>query len=155
MKHNVIIYSIINNVCREISVSTEELKEVVLFDKKITTLDRIYRISFATNMVLIETSSPENRYAPAPNPDYVPNYSTYNYINAYDYSGNHLWNIAEIIGDVGSGVGGHICSTKYLLGDAKEKYNAGHELFVCWNAYGMRYLIDLDEKRVIHKMMTR
>ena len=47
MQHNVIIYSIINDVCREISVSTEELKEVSLFDKKITTLDRIYRISLA------------------------------------------------------------------------------------------------------------
>lgn len=155
MKYRVTIYSVFNDVLREVSVATEDLKEILLFDKKITTLDRIYRISFAKNMVIIETGSPENRYSPKPNPEYVPNYGVCNYINAYDYEGNHLWNIAEIIGDVGSGVGGHICSTKYLLGESKEAYIEGHELFVCWNAFGMRYLIDLDEKRVIHKMMTR
>ena len=155
MKHRVTIYSVINDVLRQVSVGTEDLNEILLFDKKITTQDRIYRISFAKNMVLIETSSPANRYTPKPNPDYVPNYGVYNYINAYDYKGNHLWNIAEIIGDAGSGVGGHICSTKYLLEDSKEAYIDGHELLVCWNAYGKRYLIDLDEKRVIHKMMTR
>ena len=154
MKYRVTIYSVIDDVLRTVSVHTEDLNELLLFDKKITTLDRIYRVSLAKNMVIIETSSPENRYAPKPNPEYVPNYGVYNYINAYDYEGNHLWNIADIIGDVGSGVGGYICSTKYLLGESKEKYIDGHELLVCWNAYGMRYLIDLDEKKVIHKMLT-
>lgn len=155
MKHRVIIYAVVDGVLREVSVGAEERKEIWLFDKVITTLDRIHRISFAKNMVIIETGSPANRYSPKPNPEYVPNYGVYNYINAYDYNGNHLWNIADIIGDVGSGVGGHICSTKYLLGDSKDAYIDGHELLVCWNAYGMRYLIDLDEKRVIHKMITR
>lgn len=156
MHHRVTIHSITNNACRELSVTVEDLKEISLLDNKITTPDQIYHISLARNMIIIQTGSPLYRYAPAPNPEYAPNYAVNNYINAYDYNGNHLWNIAEIIGDVGSGVlGGHICSVDYLLDDSKDKYIDGHELFVCWNAYGMRYMIDLDEKRVIHKMMTR
>ena len=124
--------------------------------KHITSLDRIYNISFTKNMVILLTASPKFRNTPAPNPEYVPDYSAYNYVNAYDYNGNYLWNIAEIIGDVGTGIcDGYVCSSKYLLEDSKEKYIEGHELFVCWDCYGMRYLIDLDEKRVLHKMMTR
>lgn len=81
MKHRVIIYAVVDGVLREVSVGTEERKEIWLFDKVITTLDRIHRISFARKMVLIETSSPANRYFPKPNPEYVPNYGVYNYIN--------------------------------------------------------------------------
>ena len=156
MKHRVIFYSIVNNTCRQGTVWVENLKELWLHDKKIETQDRIFSVSFAKNMVILLTGSPEYRYAPDPNPEYVPDYGLYNYVNAYDYDGNHLWNIAEIIGDVGFGIcAGHVCSTEYLVEGAQDAYIEGHELFVCWDSLGMRYMIDLDEKKVIHKMITR
>ncbi len=156
MKYKVTVYSVINNICRQGAFEVEDLKEIVLFDKTIITLDYIYNVSFTKNMVILQTGSPENRNAPVTNPEYVPDYGAYNYVNAYDYDGNHLWNIAEIIGNVGFGIcAGHVCSTKYLIEDSKDTYVDGHELFVCWDSLGMRYLIDLDDKRVIHKMMTR
>ncbi|MBQ9761749.1 MAG: hypothetical protein IJV82_01580 [Oscillospiraceae bacterium] len=156
MSYAVIVYSIVGGVCRRVSVEVENLKEIRLFDKEIKTLDNICDISFAKDMVILQTDSPRYRYAPKPNPEYKPDYAVNNYVNAYDYNGNHLWNISQIIGDVGSGIsGGHICSTDYLLEESKDSYVEGHELFVCWDEYGMRYLIDLDEKKVIHKILTR
>ena len=154
MKHRVTICTVVNDQYKELALWTDEAKEIGLIGRRITTLDNIQKISLCKNKFILLTASPRFRYSTIPSPDFVPNYDI-NCVDAYDYEGNHLWNIAEIIGNVGTNIcNGHICSTQYLMGDSRDKYIEGHELFVCWDSNEMRYLIDLDEKKVIHKMLT-
>lgn len=156
MIHRITVCTVTNDQARQVAFWTNEAKAIGLAGKRLTALDNICKISLARDMVILLTVSPTYRNGYVPNPDYIPDYSTYNYVDAYDYEGNHLWNIAEIIGDAGSGIcDGYVCSTEYLMKGCEDTYIDGHELFVCWNEDGMRYLIDLDEKKVIHKMITR
>ena len=153
----VTVHAIINGVHREVTVHTVDLRQLHLFDTPITCLDRIDDISLANNMVILQMSSPAYRKnAWTTDPDYVPNYAVYNYADAYDYKGNHLWNIAEILGDIGCGISGaRICTKNLLPADARDAYIEGHELLVCWSWYDRRYIIDLDDRKVIHEMFAR
>lgn len=155
MKHRITICTVVNDHCKEVVFWTDKAREIGLSGKRISTFDNICKISLSNNMVILLTASPRFRDSAIPKPDCVLDYDV-NCVDAYDYEGNHLWNIAEIIGNVGSSIcNGHVCSTKWLTGGANEGYIEGHELFVCWDCNEVRYLIDLDEKRVIHKMITR
>lgn len=75
-----------------------------------------------------------------------------NNINAYDWKGNHLWNIAEIIGDSNRMYnGGNICSKRILetrWGFVPEKYPVGHTFYNCVSE-GNAYIIDLEDRKVV------
>ena len=151
MKHQITVYTIVGNECREVAFWTDKANEIGIGGVKISVPDNICIVSFTKKTVILVTDSP--RFKSSPN--YTPDYNV-NCVNAYDYNGNHLWNIAEIIGNVESNICyGHVCSTDYLTAESKDLHTEGHELFVCWDSNEIRYLIDLDEKKVIHKMMTR
>ena len=153
----VTVHAVINGVHREVTIRTDELQQIHMHHIPIDSCGRITNISFTKDMIILQKDPPSDPKAPHNiDKNYAPNYGTYNYVDAYDYKGNHLWNISEILGDIGSGVhSGHVCSTDFLICDSKQAYIEGHELFVCWNAYGMRYMIDLDDKKVIHKVITK
>ena len=76
-------------------------------------------------------------------------------IDAYDWNGNHLWNIKDIIGEIcnlycyGSVVGNYEL-IQFLKGMDKENlYIAGHDYYEC--VTDAHYLIiDLNEKKVVH-----
>lgn len=151
MKQRITVYTVVNDECREVTFWTEEAKTIGIGGINLSVSDHISIVSLTKNAVTLLIDSPRFRHAPG----YVPDYAS-NCVDAYDYEGKHLWNIAQIIGNVGSNICcGHVCSTKFLMGDAKDRYIEGHELFVCWDSNDIRYLIDLDEIRVIHKKMTR
>jgi hypothetical protein len=128
-----------------------------MFDTSIVCPDRITHISLGNDMVILQTSSPAYRKdGQTRDPNYVPNYAVHNYADAYDYNGNHLWNIAEILGDIGCGISGaRICTKNLLPTDARDASIEGHELLVCWSWYDRRYIIDLDDRKVIHEMFAR
>ena len=153
----VTVHTIIDGTHRAVTMRVDDLRQIRMFDTSITCLDRIDHISLTKNMVILQKSSPAYRKnAWTRNKNYSPNYAEYNYVDAYDYNGNHLWNIAEILGDIGCGVhSGQVCDTTWLIEDSKNAYIDGHELFVCWSFHEMRYMIDLTEREVIHKLFTR
>ena len=116
------VHVVIDGKLRNLTIGTEDLRQIRLFDRDISCLDRIHHISFTKNMIILQKSSPLYRYSIAdPDPNYVPDYSVYNYVDAYDYDGNHLWNIAEILGDIGCGVhSGQVCAPDWLIENSRE-----------------------------------
>lgn len=81
-----------------------------------------------------------------------------NNINAYDWNGNHLWNIADIIGDLKIPYLGGTVTTSDILkkypGFDAQKYDTDCELFSCSSADRL-YIIDLNRQELIQVLETR
>lgn len=81
-----------------------------------------------------------------------PYYEGGNNINAYDWQGHHLWNIADIVGERNRMYdGGNICPMRTLetrWGFIPEKYSAGHTFYNCVSG-GNAYIIDLQDRNVV------
>lgn len=75
-----------------------------------------------------------------------------NNINAYDWKGNYLWNIADIVDDRDRVYdGGNICPMRKLetrWGFVREKYPVGHTFYNCVSG-GNAYIIDLEDRKVV------
>ena len=72
-------------------------------------------------------------------------------INAYDWKGNHLWNIAEIVGGKRKYSGGFMSSLQTwqnASGFDLTKYKMGHSLYTCISE-GFAFVIDLEDKKVV------
>ncbi len=75
-----------------------------------------------------------------------------NNINAYDWSGNHLWNIANIVGDNGMPFWGGSVTTKELMqnyGLNEFEYDRMGELFFCTSFDNSTYIIDITNRKLL------
>jgi len=80
-----------------------------------------------------------------------------NNIYVYDHNGEFLWNIADIVGDVSlpyTGVSAHSKETlveAWSLSFDEKKAIAGHDFLVCRDWGGIRYIIDVTQKKLIDR----
>lgn len=118
----------------------------------------VYEISATKDLVILTTE-----YAVQSNSDTVETsaaaYDIFtNNINAYDWNGRHLWNIADIVGDLNIPYFGGTVTTKDLLkshfGFDESKYDDSSELFCC-SAGNRLYVIDLNCQRLVQVLETR
>ncbi len=77
--------------------------------------ENIYEISITKDFVIITTE-----YAVQSKSDTIKNSTAINKIftnniNAYDWNGNHLWNIADIVGDLNIPYFGGTVTTKDIM----------------------------------------
>ena len=74
-----------------------------------------------------------------------------NNIDAYDWDGNHLWNIADIVGDIKMAFyGGYVCTKETYqdyYGYDESKVPDSHDLYAA-STDGRLYLIDLETRRI-------
>lgn len=135
----------------------QDLKQLFMEKKAIDSLDRIDEISISKEAISITTVDPVFR-----NDSAAPIGSTdrpINNINAYDWDGNHLWNIADIVGDVKCPFcGGHFCSREFLKGLREfdmSKAVEGHTFFICFSWMDRQYIIDVTDRKVINELHER
>lgn len=123
--------------------------------------DSIYGLAISDSVVIVlayEIETNGEIYA-----DKVPR----NNIRAYDYSGNYLWNIWDIIKEVALPEEADfpfgllvihskdsIEKAKYPLFDYKG-LDKSHDYLCCSNSGGMRYIIDINEKVVLDRQGFR
>lgn len=79
-------------------------------------------------------------------------------IDAYDWECNHLWNIADIIGDSETRIYGGTVSAKHYIKDHPDfdesKYDDTSELYCC-HANNHVHVIDLNSRTVIQALVTK
>lgn len=118
--------------------------------------DNIYQISVSKDYLIVTAEDPDVRdQIPQP---MVKRDRSINNINAYDWKGNHMWNIGEIVGDIRVPFfGGSVTTKDVIMRDVDDPSEIcdDHEYFYCIGADDHRYIIDLTEKKLIGKVQTR
>ena len=148
---------LINGEVLTLSINTNIIKQIG-FNKEILQVeDGINSVSVTGNMVIVVTEDPDFRNG-ATNVNFVKPYNIKkNNINAYDWDGNYLWNISDIVGEINmvfsAGCVSSLSELSNHYGFDQRKYNADLEIFVC-TAGGKLYVIDLKEKKVIQTLMA-
>ena len=122
---------------------------------KVEFLDTIRDICIAEEIILIRTEDRDYRNGCLIAP-FVKNNREENNVNAYDWAGNHLWNIGELVGDIKMAFDGisHItpAEAKREFG-IKVKRNA-RCLFRCV-AGGFVFVIDAESRKMLCKAAGR
>ena len=128
------------------------LKKIYMKTHVLEPLDQIYEMSITKDLLILTTEDPAFR-----NENLQEDRSTNN-IDAYDWNGNHVWNIADIVGDIKTPFFGGSVSSQELLkshwGFDASKVKKHHELFSC-TAGDYLYVIDLTDKKLIQKLQTK
>ena len=79
-------------------------------------------------------------------------------IKAYDWQGNLVWSIKDIIPNINAPLyGGFIVDQDHIMDILMGydlQYNNYHDFYVCFIG-GLRYIIDLQERKVIAKSPTK
>jgi hypothetical protein len=141
-----------------ISADNIEVNNLCLCSHIIDSSENIYEISITKDFVIITTE-----YAVQSKSDTIKNATTINRIftnniNAYDWNGNHLWNIADIVGDLKIPYLGGSVTTKEIMknhfGFDELKYDDSCELFCC-SACNYLYIIDLKCRKLVQVLETR
>jgi len=149
---------LINGKVLTLAFNSGIVKQLVFNKDILQSEDRIISVSVAENQVIIVTEDPGFRNG-ATNVDSVKPYNIKeNNINAYDWNGNYLWNISEIVGEINmTFFGGCVSSISALcehLEFDKQKYSEDLEIYTC-TAGGKTYVIDLKDKKVIQTLSAK
>ena len=119
----------------------------------IESAENIYEISITKNVVIITTEYAIQRKS---NPNSTQIFT--NNINAYDWDGNHLWNIADIVGDLKIPFFGGTVTTKDIMkshfGFDEYLNDDSCELFCCY-AGNHLYIVDLNCRKLVQVLETR
>ena len=153
------IHVLINNSALTITSSDiKNVKSLALPKKIIDSLDDVYEISITDKLVILTTENPYFRDGAKQAPVYYEKVWQQNNINAYDWDGNHLWNIADIVGPIHHCFYGGCVTTKELFREdfSESLYEeiGNHALYAC-TAGSILYVIDLETQRVIQTMQTK
>lgn len=139
------------------TADAENIKQLSLYAHILESPDVIHGIAITKDYLIVMTEDPDLRNSTSA-PLIKKNRSTNN-INAYDWAGNHMWNIAEIVGEITASFWGGTVTTKELITDHvgvdPQKINENHDLFVCTATNDCLYIIDLTEKKLVQKVQTR
>ena len=139
-----------------LSITTDisYFKKIYMQTHILEPLDHIYEVSITKDLLIITTEDPDFRNGNLQAPPIKEERLTNN-INAYDWGGNHMWNIADIVGDIKmSFFGGSVCTKKSFnsyWGFNASRVKNDHELFSC-TAGDYLYIIDLTDKKFIQKL---
>ncbi len=137
---------LINNKLLNISTDNFELKDLCLSPHILKFSENIYEISITKDYVIVSTEyAVQGKILP-------------NNINAYDLEGNHLWNVADVVGEIGVPFYGGTVTTKEMIGEYsdfdKSKYSASSELFCC-SANNHLYIVDLNSRKLVQVLESR
>ncbi len=148
----VCINILIDQKLRSFSMDYSELKELGLRKYPLKSSENIYEISITKDLVIVTTE-----------PVILGNATSLkkvfpNNINAYDWDGNHLWNIADIVGDMGVPFWGGTVTTKEIMQGSVEfdgrKYDDACELFCCSTGNHL-YVVDLGKRKLVQVLQTK
>lgn len=112
--------------------------------------DEISGIFILKDMIIIIAEDRDFRYGAKTAPFYK-NDRRINNINAYDWQGNHLWNIGDIVGDIKMPFDGGSLTTKASVQQDNRLLDVGDcssDLFYCI-ADARRFLIDPIQKSIL------
>lgn len=123
-----------------------------LAGKNVEFLDKIREICIAEEIILIRTEDKDFRNG-AQSAPWVKDNCEENNINAFDWQGNHLWNIGELVGDIKMAFDG---ITHITPAEAKRKFDIRTPfnakcLFSCV-ACGFVFIIDAKNKKMLCKI---
>ena len=143
-----------------VSFSTSDAKEIRRLGMSGNILespDIIYDIAVTKDYIIVTTESLGVRNHMLKHLDKCD--CPINNINAYDWKGNHMWNIGEIVGDIRVPFCGGTVTTKELLVDHAvvdtTRINDDHELYCGTSRDSYLYIIDLTEKKLVQKVQTK
>lgn len=122
-----------------------------LAGKNVESLDKIREICIAEEIILIRTEDKDFRNG-AQSAPWVKDNREENNINAFDWKGNHLWNIGELVGDIKMAFD---AITHITPIEAKREYGIRvkkntQSLFSCISG-GFVFIIDAQRKKMIYK----
>ena len=101
---------------------------------KANMLTNVFEISITEDIVILTTEySSEDKI-------------NANNIDAYDYNGNHLWNIADIVGDVGTAFWGAVLTTAKLL---ELDLDCKGPLLSCTAFDNRTFIIDINSRKLL------
>jgi hypothetical protein len=151
------IYALVNQKVASFRVNGSSVHELGMYAHILKSLDVIYQVSISKDYLIVTTEDPSvrsGRWDPS-----FPKDRPTNNINAYDWSGNHQWNIAEIVGDIKASFWGGTVTTKDLIanhaGIDTSKIDENHEFYCCTATNSYLYLIDLTDRRLIQIVQTK
>ena len=131
-------------------IENEKSNCVFLHGKKIESDRNIIEISVTDELCIITTEYPLKRFD-----DYSCDKSN---IDAYDWNGNHMWNISEITGEKTFFFGANLNTidfVNYCKGVDISRCNKNHKFLLCQSLDSILYIIDLDERKVVHKLQSK
>ena len=119
--------------------------------KKLEFTDKIIKVSISDDILLILTEDRDFRNGALQAPILKDNRAINN-IDAYDWQGNHLWNIGELVGDIKMQFDGfHHISSK----DVKKYFGIrcapSNSLYACISG-GFVFIIDSKKQKLLHKI---
>ncbi|MBO5322852.1 MAG: hypothetical protein J6A88_01960 [Oscillospiraceae bacterium] len=123
-----------------------------LVGKNIEFLDKIREICIAEEIILIRTEDRDFRNGCQSVP-WIKDNREENNVNAYDWKGNHLWNIGELVGDIKMAFDS---ITHITPSEAKRKFGislpfTAQCLFSCISG-GFVFIIDAKNKKMLRKI---
>ncbi len=137
----------IGGKCLRFSISLKQFVEIGFFDFIVDNADRIGSIIITENLIIIKT---QTKYIPEeqrPKPNVIPHeyrVSLHN-VDAYDWSGKHLWNISDILDSMMFPIYNQCLINGELslewLGISKEE-QVGYDGFYFANSEAFNYIID-------------
>lgn len=147
------INALFNQKLLNISTDNFAVNNLYLHSHMIESPENVYEISITKDFVIITTE-----YAVQSQNDINSTKILTNNINAYDWDGNFLWNIADIVGDLKIPYFGGTVTTKDIMkkhfGFDELKYDDSCELFCC-SACNRLYIIDLNCRKLVQVLETR
>lgn len=135
-------------------IEANKLYNLNCLDFTINKLDRIYNINIIENMIILITS--DKNFRDGRKYSFIDDEKDrqINNIDAYDWHGNHIWNIGDIVGNIQKSFSNiELCTKEQLI--KKNKYiipnNCSFDLCICY-AWDELYIIDpLLKKVIIHE----
>ncbi len=156
-KMNCRVRVIMDNKVLLLQMDISELKKMHINDAFLDSLDKICEISITKDLVIITTEDPDFRNGAKCVPIMKENRRENN-ITAYDWQGNRVWNIADIVGDIKmSFFGGSVCTIETLkntVGFDERLVPEGHDLFTCV-AEGFLFVVDLTDAKVLQTLHAK
>lgn len=145
---------LINQKALYFSTDISYLNSISMYKHTIEPLDHICDIAITKDLFIITTEDPVFRDGRT-SASFIKQDRSINNINAYDWNGKHLWNIADIVGDIKMSLGGGEVRTKEAMesypGFDGTKVKDDHELFSCTTGYHL-YIIDLTDRKFLQKL---
>ena len=130
---------------------SEDLYDIGFKNVRVKKLDSISEIHVTQNLVILRCEDRDFRDG-SMSAKWQKDNREENNIDAYDLSGEHLWNIGEIVGDIKLAFDNSSIRLRDDLvkeGLLKDNTQCSEDLLVC-NACGFLYIIDPTEKKVVN-----
>ena len=113
--------------------------------------DKIIKVSISDGILLILTEDRDFRNGAQQAPVLKDNRAINN-IDAYDWQGNHLWNIGELVGDIKMQFDGfHHISAKDVKLHYEVKCAPSHNLYASISG-GQEFIIDSKKQKLLYRI---